>query len=87
MRNSTSRSTTSRCSSSPGVLVCFSGLQQLLELGFVQNRDAQVPGFLLLGTGVLTDNDVVGLLGHGPRRLTSAREDRLLGAIVGALVR
>ena len=48
------------------------GLEQHLEAGLVEDRDAELLGLVGLGAGAVADHDVVGLLRHRRGRLAAA---------------
>src|SRR5690606_29321514 len=58
-----------------------SALEEPDEPRLVEDPEPELDRLVVLGPGVLADDDVVGPLRHAARGLAAAHEDRLLGAV------
>src|SRR5699024_12777605 len=59
------------------------GLQQGSEPILVEHRHTQRLGLVELRSGVVTGDDIVGLLRHRARGLATGRQDRFLDSVAG----
>src|SRR5262245_12440709 len=75
------KASTTRCIVSNGSISGSGSGQERAQAGLVQDRDAQLPGLLVLRAGVLAHHDIRGLLRDRRRHAPSLRLDGRPGLV------